>query len=201
VSDALRSTVILVPLLIALATGLLLTPDGDGGAAALQCVTGEAAKNPTQVSPSGRVIIMPTNQYFDTIAGAEAWICLDVPQADLLPGWQVTAVSAQRSHSVDMYAGGLGFRALTITYFNQQLATRVQIDVPGPGEIVGAGTPQAISIQGQQGTLWLRDDVPAWLIQWGEGNDAVMARGATQGLDLQRIDLQRDIIPFLETIR
>ena len=194
--DALKVLAVIAVFVLASVAALLAAPDNDSNA--LACVTGEDARNPTQTSPTGQVITMPTNRTFDTIEEAERWICLDVPQAELLPDWEVATVAAQRSHSLEGFTGGMGFRMMTIDYWNDSLGVRITVDTPWPStDIVGAGSPEEIQVQGKAGTLWLRDDMPLWRIQWGEGNESVMATGAL----VNGVDLERDILPFLETVR
>jgi DNA-binding CsgD family transcriptional regulator len=159
-----------------------------------QCVTGPRADNPTVQSPSGTTITMPTNERFPTVEEAEAWICLDVPQADLLHGWRIMGVSAERSHSLSEFVQGLGHRRIDVVYIREPQVLRVELTTPGDFEIVGAGEERKITIGGEPATLWTKDN--ALTAQWKVNGVPVIAL-ITSGGDRAL----REAMPLLESIR
>ena len=190
--DALKVLIVAVLLLSFGVLAALVVPES--GSDKLACVTGEEAENVTMQAPDGHVITIPRHQDFASIAEAENWICLDVPQAAVLPGWQIRHISAHRSRSLDDEDGGL--RWLSIEYRNPQLGASVHIETPGPGEPLGQGRPRAIEIHGEQGTLWLMSDPAFFTAQWGQGDKAVLASDYLSA----GVDFERDILPLLETV-
>jgi hypothetical protein len=160
----------------------------------LSCVTGEAARNVTMKAPDGHTVTIPRHQDFDSIAEAENWICLNVPQAEVLPGWQIAHISAHRPRSVGVNNGTRS--SLFIEYRNPQLGASVHLETPGPVESLGQGTPQAIEIGGVEGTVWFVSDPAFFSVQWGQGDDAVMASDYLAA----GVDFWRHILPLLESV-
>jgi hypothetical protein len=101
----------------------------------LSCVTGEEAHNVTMRAPDGHMITVPRHQDFDSIAEAENWICVDVPQAEVLPGWQIAYISAHRPRSVGVNDGTRS--SLFIEYRNPRLGASVHLETLGPNESLG----------------------------------------------------------------
>ena len=196
--DIAPLVLVLFPLFIAAAIGAaLLVPDNEGDSTArLECVTGDAAKNPVQTGQDGRQLTMPITTMFETISEAEAFICLDVPQAGSVPGWVVQNVGVSRSHGLEMYESGMGFRALSISYSNPEFHVGVDLRVPGEGVVDAPVAPRDIEIQGTTGKLWIAGQPEQYTIQWTKDGNTILAFGALNG----SVSLQEDILPFLETV-
>lgn len=159
-----------------------------------QCVTGPRAENPTQQSPSGASLTMPTSERFGTVEEGEAWICLDVPQAQAMPGWRIQGVTASRSHSLSQFVQGMGFRSLVISYVKGPDGLHVELTTPGAGTVEGAGDASTVMIGGAEAKIWRKDRILT--LQWEAGGVALIATimPATDA------DLQKSM-PLLESIR
>jgi DNA-binding CsgD family transcriptional regulator len=159
---------------IGLDAGPSPTPGAASQLAPPNCVSGPPAENPTQQSPSGATLTMPASEQFGTVEDAEAWICLDVPQAPVLPGWRIAGVAAHRSHSLSQFTQGRGRRTLDISYVNEADSLRVDLTTPGAGTIEGAGEESSIMVGGVEAKLWRKG--LAITLQWEVDGVPLIAR-------------------------
>jgi DNA-binding CsgD family transcriptional regulator len=159
-----------------------------------QCVSGPRADNPTMQSPSGAIITMPVNERFNTIEDAEAWICLDVPDAVLVQGWRILGVTAQRSHSLSQFTQGMGHRRIDVSYIREPNLLRIDLTSPGGGAIEGAGQKSQIMVGGVPATLWTKAE--ALTVQWEVGGVAVLAIITPAGASALQ-----EAMPLLESIQ
>lgn len=190
---------------IALAVSLSAGPDSADAlstAMPLRCVTGAAARNPTEpnaVHP-GQTITLPTNETFTSVLDAEAFICLRVPYPRDTGDWTLVGVRAERSHSLAQFVDGKGYRAIEMFYRNATTRTQFSLRVqPGaPGTIEGSGPPQPFSIGDIAGSLRSRSQNslgPAvFTLDWQQNGFWFMVLG---GGSLRA----QDLLPLLESIR
>jgi hypothetical protein len=195
VSDALRTAVILIPLLIAVAAGLLLAPAGQGGVpTALECVTGEASQNPTETLRDGRVAHMPRREEFDTLVEARNFLCQEVPYPRELHGYEVFTVSVMRIRTLGDGESSPG--VIDIQYRNPggRSGFTLDISMPAPGTYVGPGTPRDFQVMGAIGRLWEEPDRATFCIEWERESYGYSAcsGGATR---------PHDLLPILNSIR
>ncbi len=174
----------------------------DLASAPLHCVTGAAARNPTEPNAvrSGETITLPTNETFASVSEAEAFICLRVPYPRVTGDWVLVNAQAERSNSLAQFVDGKGYRAVEVFYRNATTRTQFSLRVqPGaPGTIVGPGPPRPFTIGAIEGTLRQRPPgtglTATFALDWQQGGFWFTASGAG---NVQ----PQDILPVLESIR
>ena len=214
--------------LIAIGVGVMQLRDDEPPAAAIECVTGEDARN--RIAPSGREA--PASGVFETIEAGEAFICLDVPRLPEVEGWYVANVNAERSHSLDRFEPGEfsnadgGYRFLGINYLNPKLDGLITFDFT----VYPAALLRRLGIEGAEDSTcqMIRHPILGETLEKAtatvRGRDASVliyadpaGRGTAQNLivcwqdgDLfysayarygTPLDYRSDILPFLERVK
>jgi hypothetical protein len=98
------------------------------------CATGAMAENELI---NGAYV--PRQETFDDVEDAEAFICHSVPELHA-EGWDLEAISAQRSHALAETVDGNGTASVTLQYENDEHDRTLTLDsTPFPSE---GGVPQ-----------------------------------------------------------
>ena len=202
-----------VAALLLLALGVwLMSMRTIGAENSLDCVSGEAARNP--VSDSGAPI--QVGKLFETIAEAEAFICKDVPQIQQPGDWVFIYALAERTHSLQDYRDTDPLpdasRHLSVTYSKPRgsalyaTLTFTTTDIADPAYancMMGEGTLSDLIIQGTNATLWERTNAgyKGAILCWEE--DGIRYRADLVVHD-ETADMKRNVLPdvliLLETI-
>jgi hypothetical protein len=166
------------PLLILAAIAAhLLEGDRQASINGVDCVTGDAAVNPKGVNGGDA----PRQEFFDSVAEAEAFLCVDLPEITA-PGWRARDANALRSHSLDNFESGAftfgerGFKYAELYYEDEgqrllptliiqphDLTQRSGIPIscfPPPETGLGPVEEIEVTIQGVETVFWLLTDPP-----------------------------------------
>ena len=225
--DAIKVVVLALFVLVIVLIALAVEPDraaeGDNPASvdsstfSLECVTGERAAN--AIGTDGTDV--PRQEVLETIAEAEAFLCVDLPQVTTLDGWQPRETNAIRSDALAVYepgawvAGENAYKYAEIYYGNESaqaflsliihpndLAERAGISVVcGPPPNRDAETrEQDVKVQGIDATLWTTESPsqgqPSANVCWQEQGLSFFA-----GVSFQPgFDVQSEILPILNSI-
>jgi hypothetical protein len=188
----------------------------------LDCVKGAPAARPDRAA--GELV---AQQEFATVAEAEAFICLDVPEVHA-EGWEVSGVNALRSDSIDAYEPGAYLSAegqpryLELAYANEELdegrgwilnlralplglADSISCEelhaLPnGPFPDEGEAIATELTVGGAEATHWV------WLAPEGVAPSMLTCwerDGLTftaLGAYVENIEVERELVPVFESI-
>jgi len=126
---------ILASAVVALVT-MLLASGGSSAGRAASCAANDAPTTPES--------FIPVNNTFETIIGAETFICHQVAYPRSTPGWAMEHISASRSGPAAYVGRGLGFASVTLDYLqpNNRAAD------PGRTEAAGIATTRPLAVNG-----------------------------------------------------
>ena len=204
VTDALKTLLFVPVVLVGLLLASWLEPKPEGP---LECATGELATNPTLYGNE-----VPLLKRFNDVHGAEAFLCIDLPEMQEKRGWRLRYVDARRARSLDPPGANDDYRRLArIEYENPSLNAFVGISPHIPGVFAlsglqctlrGSPTPyetRTVIIQGQEARLYSDarpTSQPRFAICW-ERNGLTIFAGGTYQRDLDPVDA---ILRLLETV-
>jgi len=217
VIDALKVLFVAPLMVLAALAAHLLGGDQEARVAGVDCVTGEAAENPVGVS--GQEV--PRQEFFETVAEAEAFLCVDLPEIHA-PGWRARGANALRSHSLDAFepgtfvSGEKGFKYAEVYYEDQDqrllptmvmqpedLPQRSGIFVscfPPPESGLGPTEEVPVTIQDAETVFWLVTDPPRGMpsasVCW-QHDGLIFSVGTNY---LPGIDPVAELMPALESI-
>ena len=225
--DALKVCLIALALLLATIVALLAEPDEDsadeeGGTMrsfSVDCVGGEAAQNP--VGSDGTP--GPRQEFLETIAEAEAFLCVDLPELTADGVWRPRETNAQRSHPLSVFEPGAwtaaenAYKYAEIYYGNESEETFMTLIVHpvdlderqgiavacGPPLPPAAGEPEevGVTVQGVQTTLWTVQEPsngpPTASVCWERDGLSYFA-----GVSFRPgFDVEDEILPLLDAIQ
>ncbi len=145
----------------------------------LQCDSGDASLNPTDTAGQ----VLPLSKTFDSIAGAESFICHKLAYPRNPQGLQLTTISGRRDSNLGDVVEGSADATVTLTYSgsnSQQLTFEVS---PFPIDAPTGGTPEPIMVAGQSGELL--DAGGTQTVWWSHG--LLFFQATASGIDRQTL--------------
>jgi hypothetical protein len=142
----------------------------------LQCDSGDASLNPT--STAGQVL--PLTKTFDSIAGAEGFICHTIAYPRDHQGLQLATISATRNGNLGDVIEGTADAIVTLTYTGIDEGVIFEVS-PFPIEAPPDGSPQPIIVAGNSGKIFEAQD--GQTVTWSRG--LLFFQAKATGIDRQ----------------
>ena len=134
-------SVVLITVIAVAAYFLTKTPN-------LLCDSGDASLNPTDSAG----IIQPLTRTFDTIGGAESFICHSIQYPRDLQGLQPDTISAERDGNLGDVVEGNVDAIVTLTYADSSSKLTFEVS-PFPIDAPAGGSPTPLIVDGKDGKI------------------------------------------------